>query len=190
VRDFPEDDDARVYLARGARDALAKLSPGRREALSDGFHRVGRQLLASGVRADVEVGWTGRTWPRRRYPQQCYARTVKYVSDHPDIDGLRLVHGIVSHAPRFVPLDHAWVELPGEVVFDGVVQTFFTRASYYSVMAAVAMDTYTAAETRQLIAAHGHPGPWNARWIPTGAQLDAYATRLRMSGLLQREWKG
>jgi len=48
----------------------------------------------------------------------------------------------------------------------------------------------TAAETRQLIAAHGHPGPWNARWIPTGAQLDAYATRLRMNGLLQREWKG
>ena len=118
-----------------------QLSPGRREALSDGFQRVGRQLLESAVRADVDVGWADHTWPRRRYPQQCYARTVKYVLDHPEIDGLRLVHGVVSHAPHFVPLDHAWVELPGEVVFDGVVQAFFTRESYYAVMAAVPMDT-------------------------------------------------
>src|ERR1700694_1787813 len=81
--------------------------------------------------------WAGGPGPRRRYPQQCYARTVKYVFDHPEIDGLRLVHGVVSHAPLSVPLDHAWVELPGEVVFDGVVQAFFTRESYYTVMAAV-----------------------------------------------------
>lgn len=182
MRDSPEHDDARVYLARGARDVLARLSPGRREALSDGFQRVGRHLLASAVRADVEVGWAGHTWPRRRYPQQCYARTVKYVLDHSDIDGLRLVHGVVSHAPHFVPLDHAWVELPGEVVFDGVVQAFFTRASYYTVMAAVPMDTYTTAETRQLLAAHGHPGPWNTIWVPTNAQLDAYTVATQAPG--------
>lgn len=175
-------DAARVYLARGARDALAKLSPGRREALSDGFQRVGRQLLASAVRADVEVGWMDRTWPRRRYPQQCYPRTLKYVFDHPTIDGLRLVHGVVSHPPGFVPLDHAWVELPGEVVFDGVVQAFFTRASYYAVMAAVSMDVYTGPEARRLLASHGHPGPWTASWVPTNAQLDAYAA-LRLTQL-------
>jgi hypothetical protein len=177
-----EHDDARVYLARAARVALAKLSPRRRDALSDGFRRVGRQLLASAVRADVDVGWAGHTWPRRRYPQQCYARTVKYVIDHPAIDGLRLVHGVVSHAPNFAPLDHAWVELPGEVVFDGVVQAFFTRASYYAVMAAVPMDVYTGSETRRLVAAHGHPGPWNASWVPTNAQLDAYAAAIGLPG--------
>jgi hypothetical protein len=175
MRNSSENDDARVYLVRGARHALARLSPGRRDALRDGFRRVGRHLLDSAVRADVVVGWTDHTWPRRRYPQQCYARTVKYVFDHPEIDGLRLVHGVISHAPHFVPLDHAWVELPGEVVFDGVVQAFFTRESYYAVMAALPMDAYTGPETHRLVVAHGHPGPWNLRWVPTGAQLAAYA---------------
>jgi hypothetical protein len=179
MRNTLDHNDARVYLARGARDTLAKLSPGRRAALSDGFRRVGHQLLESGVRADVDISWTDHTWPRRRYPQQCYARTVKYVLDHPEIDSLRLVHGVVSHAPHFVPLDHAWVELPGEVVFDGVVQAFFTRESYYAVMAALPMDNYTGSETRRLVAAHGHPGPWNVSWVPTNAQLDAYAATVR-----------
>jgi hypothetical protein len=178
VQNSTRNDDTRVYLARGARAALSRLSPGRREALRDGFRRVGRQLLESAVRADVDDGWSDRTWPHRRYPQQCYARTVKYVFDHPEIDGLRLVHGVVSHAPHFVPLDHAWVELPGEVVFDAVVQAFFTRSSYYAVMAALVMDTYTGSETRGLVDTHGHPGPWTASWVPTPAQLDAYAAAI------------
>jgi hypothetical protein len=123
----------------------------------------------------VQAAWTCRTWPRRRYPQQCYAKTVKYVLDHPGIPGMRLIHGVVSHAPHRIPLEHAWVELPGHVVFDGVVQTFFTRASYYSVMAAVALDAYSAPETTRLLAEHAHPGPWNAKWVPTPIQLEAYA---------------
>ena len=127
----------------------------------------------------MEPGWARGTWPRRRYPQQCYAKTVKYVLDHPEIKGARLVHGVVSHAPHFVPLDHAWVELPGDIVFDGVVQTFFTRSSYYSVMTAVALDVYSAEATRRLVTAHGGPGPWNAKWVPTAKQLEAYAVTVR-----------
>jgi hypothetical protein len=106
-------------------------------------------------------------------------KTAKYVLDHPEIRGLRLIHGVVSHAPHFVPLDHAWVELPGDVVFDGVVQTFFTRSSYYSVMAAAALDAYSAAATRRLVATYGCPGPWNAKWVPTAVQLEAYAAVVR-----------
>src|SRR5918995_428976 len=172
-------DAARVFLVRGARDALAKMEPGRRAALNEGFLRVGRELVATADRACVASGWARRTWPRRRYPQQCYAKTVKYVLDHADIEGMRLVHGVVSHAPHFVPLDHAWVDLPGDIVFDGVVQAFFTRASYSAVMAAVALDTYSAAETRRLVDAHNHPGPWNASWVPTAAQLEAYVAAVR-----------
>jgi hypothetical protein len=92
---------------------------------------------------------------------------------------MRLVHGVVSHAPHFVPLDHAWIELPGDIVFDGVVQAFFTRSSYYAVMAAVALDAYSAAATRKLVVAHGHPGPWNAKWLPTAKHLGAYAAAVR-----------
>jgi hypothetical protein len=179
LRYSSNNDELRVYLTRGAREVLAKLDPSRREALRDGFGRVGWQLLSSAERVSVEPGWTRGTWPRRRYPQQCYAKTVKYVLDHPEITGIRLLHGVVSHAPHFVPLDHAWVELPGDIVFDGVVQTFFTRASYYAVMAAVALDAYSVAATRRLVAKHGGPGPWNAKWVPTANQLEAYSVAIR-----------
>jgi hypothetical protein len=172
-------DDAYVYLTRGAREALAKLDLSRREALSHGFSRVGWQLLSSAERVTVAPGWARRTWPRRRYPQQCYTKTVKFVLDHPEIKGMRLIHGVVSHAPKFLPLDHAWVELPGDIVFDGVVQMFFTRPSYYTVMAAVGLDAYSAAATRQRVATHGRPGPWNATWVPTALQLVAYAAAIR-----------
>jgi hypothetical protein len=179
LRNSSTHNEERVYLTPGARDALAKLDPSRREALRDGFGRVGSQLLSSAERVSVESGWARGTWPRRRYPQQCYAKAVKYVLDHGEIKGTRLVHGVVSHAPHFVPLDHAWVELPGDIVFDGVVQTFFTRSSYYSVMAAVALDAYSAAATRKLVDTHGGPGPWNAKWVPTAKQLEAYAAAVR-----------
>jgi len=179
LRPTIRNENVQVFLVRGAREALAKLEPDRRTALNEGFLRVGRKLVATADRVWVEPGWARGTWPRRRYPQQCYAKTVKYVLDHSDIKGMRLVHGVVSHAPLFVPLDHAWVGLPGDIVFDGVVQAFFTRASYCAVMAAVPLDTYSAVQTRRLVAEHGHPGPWNARWVPTPAQLEAYATVVR-----------
>jgi hypothetical protein len=172
-------DAARVVLVREAREALAKLDPHRRAALTEGFRRVGRELMAGAERVCVTSDWARRTWPGRRYPQQCYAKTIKYVLDHADIEGMQLVHGVVSHAPHFVPLDHAWVDLPGDIVFDGVVQEFFTQASYREVMAAVALDKYSAAETRRLVAVHGHPGPWNAIWVPTAAHLEAYAAAVR-----------
>ena len=99
--------------------------------------------------------------------------------EHPDIDGLLLVHGVVSHAPYFLPFDHAWVELPGDVVFDGVVQRFFTRGSYYAAMSAVILDSYSVADAQRLIGVHGHPGPWNLKWVPTRVQLLAYAIAVR-----------
>lgn len=145
----------------------------------DGFRRVGWELLSAAEQVTVEGSWARRTWPRRRYPQQCYPKTLKYALDHPAIRGLRLVHGVVSHPPHFVPFDHAWVELPGGVVFDGVVQTFFRRVSYYRVMAAVALDAYCGPEATRLVAEHGHPGPWNAKWVPTPIQFAAYVATAR-----------
>jgi hypothetical protein len=52
--------------------------------------------------------------------------------EHHD-DGAVLVHGTVESedAPGW-RIDHAWVELPGGVVFDGVFQRFYDRASYYA----------------------------------------------------------
>jgi hypothetical protein len=154
------EDGVRVYLVRGARAGLAKLSPTRRAALTAGFQRVGSELLHSARQIEVDASWKRLTWPRRRYPQQCYARTTKYMLQHPEIDGAQLVHGMIAHAPYFVPMAHAWVELPGDIIFDGVVQAFFTRASYYAVMSAQPMDTYSGRETQRLADSYGYGGPW------------------------------
>jgi len=155
-----QDDGTRLYLVRSARADLAKLSPARRAALLAGFQRVGSELLHSARQVEVDMRWKRRTWPRRRYPQQCYARTTRYMLQHLDIEGARLVHGRIAHAPYFVPMAHAWVELPGEIVFDGVVQAFFTRASYYAVMRARPRNTYSGRETQRLADSSGYSGPW------------------------------
>ncbi len=174
-------DGVRVYLTRTARTDLRKLDVRRAAALRDAFARVGRELLDRAARVEVDPSWARRTWPRRHYPQQCYPRTAKYLLDHPRIPEARLVHGVASHAPSHVPFDHAWVELPGDVVFDGVVQAFFTRDSYYAVMSAVPLDAYPRARAERLLRVHGHPGPWNAKWVPTPAHTAAYVASLGLS---------
>lgn len=167
-------DGARVYLTRAARGRLAGLDARGGTALLAAFLRVGQDVLEHAVRVQVDPAWARGTWPRRRYPQQCYPRTLKYLLDHPRVTGARLVHGVISHKPSHIPLDHAWVELPGDVVFDGVVQAFFTSASYLAVLSALRLDSYTYHQANGLLAAHGHPGPWNTRWVPTPAQMAAY----------------
>jgi hypothetical protein len=69
VRHATARNEARVYLPRRTREALTKLSADRREALRDGFLRVGRHLLQAAHQVEVEPGWAVGTWPRRRYPQ-------------------------------------------------------------------------------------------------------------------------
>jgi hypothetical protein len=43
-----------------------------------------------------------------------------------------LVHGEYGLGQR-----HAWVELPGDVVFDGVLQRFYKKLAYYDIELAV-----------------------------------------------------
>src|SRR5919201_540538 len=93
-------DGACVYLLRGPRRTLARLDGPRRAALLAGLLRAGQELQASAERLEVAADWARGTWPRRRYPQQCYAKTLSYAVGHPEIADLRLVHGVASHAPR------------------------------------------------------------------------------------------
>lgn len=152
------------------------------------FGRVGQQLLTGGKHAHVDPSWARHTWLRRRYPQQCYPKAIRYVLDHPRIAGLRLVHGVVAHAPRFIPFDHAWVELPGRIVFDAVVQAFFTHDSYDVATSAMALDRYSRRHTERLLAVHGHPGPWTAKWILTPPQLRAYVLDVAGGELAETAW--
>ena len=91
-------------------------------------HKAYVQALDSGA-DEVIVDQLLKTGihPNRLFPRLCFKKAFHYICDHHDVAGIRLVHGLTG---RHLSTGHGWVELPGEVIFDGVVQRFFTRPSY------------------------------------------------------------
>ena len=112
----------------------------------------------------VPEEWRQNVRPRRRFPKDCFYRSWRYVLDH-DAPEARLVHG--TYAPDLLSgtpgVNHAWVELPGGIVFDGVYQRFFVGAAYYVAMNCIAEVSYTPEEAARLVIEAGHIGPWHKR---------------------------
>jgi hypothetical protein len=93
---------------------------------------------------------------RKTSPGGGFDTTLSYVLAHPEIKGLRLVHG------RSLGIAHSWVELPGGIVFDGVAQRFYTLAGYRAATEAAEEASYTSHEAAHLVLAGDHCGPWSA----------------------------
>ena len=77
-------------------------------------------------------------------------------------DDIRLVHG--TYLCGGTCLDgtgHAWVEIGDDVVFDGVVQRFYDRASYYRVQGATKSATYSVEEAGAMLLREYNWGPWH-----------------------------
>jgi hypothetical protein len=96
------------------------------------------------------------TYPRRSFPGQCFPRALNYTIDNHDFDGLLLVHG--KYCER--ELDHAWAELPGGVVFDGVLQRFYSLDGYYWGARARKVIAYTPFQAARLGSLTKCNGPW------------------------------
>ena len=69
------------------------------------------------------------------------------------------MHG--TAAPGAAVWAHAWVELPGGLVFDGVRQRFYDRAGYYRVLRRTAEAIYRPAEAAARLRATQRYGPWH-----------------------------
>jgi hypothetical protein len=82
-------------------------------------------------------------------------------------DGFSLVHGTVVSIPLGERIAHAWVELPGDRVFDGVAQGFYHRDSYYKMLSAIAERRYTRTQFLNHAIQTGSYGPWH----PTAGAL-------------------
>lgn len=104
-----------------------------------------------------------QTIKRKTFSQQdCYAQAQKYIfslNAIPTTDCVRLVHG---HYGDMVHMGHAWVELPGNIVFDGVVKRFYDKAGYYKVMDVSKDEEYSPKEAAELMLRYKHWGPWKA----------------------------
>ena len=99
------------------------------------------------------------TDPGRDYRTRCYEMAWRYLTDHcEDEPALRLVHGTLHIVGR--PFPHAWVELPGNIVFDPVDQRFYTREDYDRELQATAEAIYPPVQVEQWSLQTNHYGPW------------------------------
>jgi hypothetical protein len=73
---------------------------------------------------------------RRKFPGLCYKRAWKYMMQHDEVPGLKLVHGKITNPGCSYEISHAWVELPEDVIFDGTEGQFYERQSYLSALQA------------------------------------------------------
>jgi hypothetical protein len=121
--------------------------------------------------ADVPGTWIyGTLTDTQVYLGQCFGRAYQWMNaqrarshDPVPITSARLVHGIVhSRDPHGARrwLWHAWVDLPGDAAFDGVVQRFYTRGAYQAVTEAEKLAIYEWKTAKWLREHRRHFGPW------------------------------
>jgi hypothetical protein len=80
--------------------------------------------------------------PSRVYARSCFVMAWLYVVSHDHVEG---IHYVVGEAYVGGHGLHAWVELPNDVVFDGVMQRFYRRAAYYDRQLVKVYYRYTGA---------------------------------------------
>lgn len=92
--------------------------------------------------------------PRGRfpvYPYHCKEKAIEYVIAHPEAEPM-LVFGTWRGGTP-----HGWVEI-GESIFDGNMQRFYDRDSYYEAVDAKPRRVWTRSEAMAAVSAFGIPG--------------------------------
>ena len=127
-----------------------------------GMVRHGRARLIERLKeceAEVEASLKNGTNPDAMLVGDCYRQAMYYMRDLAP-KGAILVHGRVADGMGAACITHAWVELPGGLVFDGVTQRFYRIDAYYEKRGAVKDRTYTDMEACIAQGRHHHFGPW------------------------------
>jgi hypothetical protein len=130
------------------------------EVVADLERQIGR---FQGAEIDVTEDWRAGTDPSNLRAGQCYEHACRYATNLalklPAEEQIWLVHGEYG-----LSVGHAWVELPGGVLFDAVLQRFYRRSDYYEVQFASALYKYSPAAA-MIIAANMHGStPGTTRW--------------------------
>lgn len=107
----------------------------------------------------------------RLFPRQCFARASRFLLDQPSDLVATLVQGLIGSEKIL----HAWVLLPGGVVYDGVFNRFYQRSDYYRERRAIDLVVYSPLEVARLILEEGTLGPWR-RTIEAEAEQEGGAS--------------
>jgi hypothetical protein len=155
------DDKQRGAAATGARETVRKTSGNRIIDMIEPFE------------VEVPEGWGRIARPGTPCHGTCFEKSLLFALDIAahlgPLDDARketwLVHGEYANWNR-----HAWVELPGGIVFDGVAQRFYDRKGYYDAVRARPWYMYTL-DAARIISARlpegpeglAHLGDWHVR---------------------------
>lgn len=92
---------------------------------------------------------------KRYYEKQCFKKAYDYMINL-DPDGGILVQGLYTKWS----IPHSWVELPGDIVFDGVLQRFYNKQDYYREQKAVKVVEFTLKQACQEARRTRNIGKW------------------------------
>ncbi len=124
-------------------------------------YRHGFKRLLAECEVEVAAPLREGTSPGRIYHKRCFSRAFDYAGHH-RAAGPVLCHGMLLGGSGWYFL-HAWVEMSGDVVFDGVVQMFCSREGYYRCMGVdpERVWRYSPDEVVRLSMETLHTGPWH-----------------------------
>jgi hypothetical protein len=117
------------------------------------------------------------TYPERswRYSGQCYPESFRYTMAHRQIPGIYFVLGKCypdgDRTGRFEAHEidqgfwHAWVELPGGLIFEATRQRFYDHAGWVHVYQPYHMTRYTPEEAYQAAKDWQLPGFGYPRYV-------------------------
>lgn len=103
--------------------------------------------------------WLRRGGSAAPAPGTSHATALRMLLRHVRDETARLVHG--STAVNGIRQPHAWIELPGDLVWDGGTRRFYERDAWSASLDPEVDRRYTRPEAARLLLATSDPGPWD-----------------------------
>jgi hypothetical protein len=89
-------------------------------------------------------------------------RACTFALRHAKDSGTVLIYGSIDPGGSGERRDHAWVELAGQITFDGATGDFYATGDYGPALEVVESQRYTGEEAARLLLETAHHGPWTA----------------------------
>lgn len=95
----------------------------------------------------------------RVYPKACFNKSWDYIIHSLSQSKIKLIHGTCMVLGG-IPIDHGWIEIGENIVFEGVYQRFYDKEKYYAARGLIKHFEYSSEQVRDLSWKHKHKGPW------------------------------
>jgi hypothetical protein len=134
--------------------------PAAKESLQhqDWMYRIDLRLAPH--RVEVPRAWRKATTAGYYFPKDCFPRAIQFVRLSPHLpDALYVLGKAVCGGLQ----QHGWVEI-GDVVFDGVMQEFYSKQGYYQSELAEPWYRFTRKATMWIDRMNRRQEEWSYRW--------------------------